>query len=36
MEYPVYQTDEDGTIVLDENGQRIPTGETTEVEEIVY
>ena len=36
MEYPVYQTDEDGTIVLDENGKRIPTGETTTVEETVY
>lgn len=36
VEYPVYQTDEDGMIVLDENGQRIPTGETQEVEETVY
>ena len=36
MEYPVYQTDEDGTIVLDDEGQRIPTGETTIVEETVY
>lgn len=36
MEYPVYQTDEDGTIVLDENGKRIPTGETTIVEETIY
>ena len=33
---PVYQTDEDGTIVLDKNGRRIPTGETMEVEETVY
>ena len=36
MESPVYLTDEEGTIVLDENGQRIPTGETTMVEETVY
>ena len=35
-EYPVYQTDENGTVVLDVNGQRIPTGETTIVEETVY
>lgn len=35
-EYPVYQTDEDGRIVFDENGQRIPTGETMAVEETVY
>ena len=33
---PVYQTDEDGTIVLDDKGQRTPTGETTTVEETVY
>ncbi len=36
MQYPVYLTDEDNLIVLDENGQRIPTGETIEVEEPVY
>lgn len=35
-EYPVYQTDEDGMIVLDENGKRIRTGETMSVEETVY
>lgn len=35
-EYPVYQTDEDGMIVLDDNGKRIPTGETASVEETVY
>lgn len=36
IEYPVYQTGENGMIVYDENGQRIPTGETKTVEETVY
>lgn len=36
IEYPVYQTDENGMIVFDENGQRIPTGETKTVEETIY
>lgn len=35
-EYPVYQTDEKGMIVYDDNGHRIPTGETMSVEETVY
>ena len=35
-EYPVYQTDDEGMIVLDEDGNRIPTGETVAVEETVY
>ena len=35
-DYPVYQTDEEGMIVYDEDGHRIPTGETVAVEETVY
>ena len=35
-EYPVYQTDEEGMVVLDDDGHRIPTGETVAVEETVY
>jgi len=36
VEYPVYQTDEEGMIVLDEDGKRIPTGDMRTVEETVY
>ena len=35
-EYLVYQTDEEGMPVLDDNGHRIPTGETVAVEDTVY